>query len=116
VGVHLALLEKGTAFDVFTNEVCKAGPPILGGDELAYFKITWMASRGMIMRMGDDVVVKRTRVRDIDLILVGKETPIESALTCQSERRERKAGEIVPSRAWRALRMRILLLEAEEMR
>jgi hypothetical protein len=77
VGVRLALLAKGTAFDVFTNEVYKAGPPILSGDELAGFKISWMASRGMIMRTGDNVAVKRTRVRDIDSILVGKETPVD---------------------------------------
>jgi hypothetical protein len=36
-----------------------------------------MASRGMIMRTSDNVAAKRTRVRDIDLILVGKEASVD---------------------------------------
>jgi hypothetical protein len=77
VSVRFALLAKGTSFDVLTNKVRKTWPPILSGDELAGFKITWMAGREMVMRTSDDVAAKRTRVRDIDSILVGKETPID---------------------------------------
>jgi hypothetical protein len=35
-----------------------------------------MAGRGVIMRTSDDVVAKRTRIRDIDPMLVVEETPV----------------------------------------
>jgi hypothetical protein len=82
VGICLALLVKGTTFDVFANEVGKTRPPVFGGNELAGFKITWMAGKRVIIRTSDDVAAKRTRVRDINPILVGK----EAQSTCQSER------------------------------
>jgi hypothetical protein len=77
VGICLALLAKGATFDVFANKVGKTRPPVFGGNELAGFKITWMAGRGVIMRTSDNVTAKRTRVRDIDSILVGKEAPVD---------------------------------------
>jgi hypothetical protein len=77
VGVCLALLAKETTLDVFTNEVGKTRPPVFSGNKLARFKITRMASRRVIMRTSDDVAAKRARVRDIDPILVGKETSVD---------------------------------------
>jgi hypothetical protein len=76
VGVHLALLAKGTTFHIFTNEVCKAWPPIFGGDELVGLKIPRVTSRGVVMGTSDDVTTKRARVRDVNTVLVGKETTI----------------------------------------
>jgi hypothetical protein len=49
VGVCLALLAKGATFDIFANKVGKTRPPVFGGNKLAGFKITWMASRGVII-------------------------------------------------------------------
>jgi hypothetical protein len=76
VGVCLALLAKGTTFDIFTNEVGKTRPPVFGSNELAGFKITRMAGRGVIMRTSDNVAAKRPRVRDINTVLVGEEATI----------------------------------------
>jgi hypothetical protein len=94
VGICLALLAKGTTFDVFTNEVGKTRPPVFGSNKLVGFKITRMAGRGVIMRMSDDVAAKRTRVRDIDLILVGKEAPVNLPIReARTEGRENGAIE-----------------------
>jgi hypothetical protein len=76
VGVCLALLAKRTTLNIFTNEMRKAGPPIFSSNELAGLKISWMTSGGVVMGMSDDVATKRTRVRDINMVLVGEETII----------------------------------------
>jgi hypothetical protein len=77
VGVRLALLAKGTTFDIFAHEVGKTRPPVFSGNELACFKITRMAGRGVIMGSSDNVAMKRTQVRDVDTVLVGEETTID---------------------------------------
>jgi hypothetical protein len=76
MGICFALLAEGTTFDVFAHELRKTRPLISGSDELAGFKIAWVAGRGVIMRTSNDVVVKGTRVRDVDMVLVSEEATI----------------------------------------
>jgi hypothetical protein len=76
VGVCLALLAKRTTLNVFMNEMRKAWPPILSGNELAGFKIARVTGGEVVMGMSDDVAMKRTRIRDVNTVLVGEETTI----------------------------------------
>ena len=53
------MLANRTSLDIFVYERCKARPPELGGDKLAGFKVTWVASSLMIVAMNKDGPLKR---------------------------------------------------------
>ena len=50
--VDFVLLTRGTPVDIFSNEGGEAGPPKLGGNQLASFQITRVTGRFMIMAAG----------------------------------------------------------------
>ena len=71
--VEFVLLENRTSLNIFVYKRCKARPPEFGGDELADFKVTWMASSLMIMAMNKDGPLKRGVGGNVNTFFVGED-------------------------------------------
>ena len=72
VRVGLVLLASRTPFNVFTYERREAGPPKLGGNKLAGFKIARVAGGFMIVAAGKDGVSERGVRGNVNASLVGE--------------------------------------------
>ena len=55
---------------------CEAQPPKLQGNKLVSFENTWVAGRGMMMVMGDNLMMKASVSRNINMILIIQNTHI----------------------------------------
>ena len=72
VCVRLVLLAHGTAFDIFSHKLCKAGPPEFRGDKLAGLEVTGVSSGLMVVAVGKDGAAERVPWGDIDTSFVGQ--------------------------------------------
>ena len=72
MSVRLVMLAGRTPFHVFAYKRCKAGPPKFGGDKLAGFKVTWVASSFMIVTVQKNGLSKRGIRRNVNMSFVGK--------------------------------------------
>ena len=70
------LLARCAAADIAANIRGEAGPPKLGGDQLASFENAQMARRRMIMVACDDGAAQVSIGRDIDASLVSQDTSV----------------------------------------
>ena len=71
--VGFVLLANRTSFDIFAYKRCKARPPELGGDKLAGFKVTWVASSLMIVATNKDGPSKRGVGGNVNTPFVGED-------------------------------------------
>ena len=71
--VGFVLLANCTFLDIFAYERCKARPPEFGGDELAGFKVTWVASSLMIVAMNKNGPSKRGVRGNVNTSFVDKD-------------------------------------------
>ena len=53
VGVQLVLLAGGISFNILSDKLGETRPPEFSCDELASFKVTWVASSFMVMAVVD---------------------------------------------------------------
>ena len=56
--VGFGLLTISATFNIFSDELGKARPPIVGCHELAGFQVSQVASRGVVMAAEDNVMAK----------------------------------------------------------
>ena len=73
VRVGLGLLAISAAFDIFSDELSEARPPIVSHHELAGFEISRVAGRGVIVASGHNILVKGPGGWDVYPPWVGKE-------------------------------------------
>ena len=71
--IYLILLTNRTASDISMNKGGQAWPPKLGSNKLACFKMTWVASDGMIMASMNDGTTEVQVGGNVDAAFKGKE-------------------------------------------
>ena len=76
MGVNFVLLARCAAADIAANVRGEAGPPKLGGDQLASFENARMARCGMIMVACDDGAAQVSIGGDIDAALVSQDSSV----------------------------------------
>ena len=75
VGVHLVLLAYCTSFNILLDKGSKSRPSKLSGDELVGFQDTRVPSSRVVMVFGDSQLTQVRLFGDIDMTLVGQDTP-----------------------------------------
>ena len=76
MGVNFVLLAQRASADIAANVRGEAGPPKLGGDQLAGFENARMARCGMIMVTCDDGAAQVSIGGDIDSSLVSQDSSV----------------------------------------
>ena len=76
MGVNFVLLARRTAADITANVRGEAGPPKLGGNQLASFENARMACHGMIMVPCHNGVAQVSIGGDIDAVLVSQNASV----------------------------------------
>ena len=71
--VGFVLLANCTSLNILAYERCKARPPELGGDKLAGFKVTWVASSLMIVATNKDGLLKGRVRGNVNPSFVGED-------------------------------------------
>ena len=72
MSIRLVALASRTPFHIFAYKRYKAGPPKFGGDKLAGFKVTRVASSFMIVAAKKDGLPKRGIGGNVNMSFVGE--------------------------------------------
>ena len=100
MGIGFCLLARAASLDIFVHKLCKAWPPIVGGDELVGLQESWMPCHGMIVVLRDNGASEVIGGGNVHVTLVGKEIVAhlkvgQVLVVCKNLDGERGSGEVL---------------------